>query len=207
VISRFVRKYPHVEVQLQLSVSPPPLPEDAFDVCIRLGEASEARVVARRIAPNRRILCAASSYRHGISRSPSDLVRHNCIGIRQGEAYGVSRLTLDRSTRQHPEAVKIRGTKSTGWIRFHESGEFAESCHRALSNPEYAQQRGCQSEQCHDAVLEYVIPNPASLQEQVPNDYEVVAQGIEPGEQLYAFRHVADRKGEARQHHHGHDEK
>ena len=116
VISRFVRKFPHVEVQLQLSVNPPPLTEDAFDVCIRFGEPPEARVIARRIAPNRRILCAAPSYlaRHGIPKSPADLARHNCIGIRQGdEAYGVWRLTPDRSKRQPPQAVRIRGNLTT----------------------------------------------------------------------------------------------
>lgn len=116
VISRFVRKYPQVEVRLQLSVNPPPLTEDAFDVCVRFGEPPEARVIARRIAPNRRILCAAPSYltRHGVPRTPGDLARHNCIGIRQGdEAYGVWRLALDRSKRQHPEAVKVRGNLTT----------------------------------------------------------------------------------------------
>jgi LysR family transcriptional regulator, transcriptional activator for dmlA len=116
VISRFVRKYPLVEVQVQLSVNPPPLTEDAFDVCIRFGEPPEARVIARRIAANRRILCAAPAYlaRNGTPKTPSDLARHNCIGIRQGdEAYGMWRLTLDRSKRQHPEAVKIRGNLTT----------------------------------------------------------------------------------------------
>jgi LysR family transcriptional activator of dmlA len=67
LISRFVRKYPQVEVQLQLSVNPPPLTDDAFDVCIRFGEPPDARVIARRLAPNRRLLCAAPAYlaRHG----------------------------------------------------------------------------------------------------------------------------------------------
>src|SRR5690606_27630697 len=32
LISRFVAQHPQVEVQLQLSVNPPPLSEDAFDV-------------------------------------------------------------------------------------------------------------------------------------------------------------------------------
>ena len=43
VISRFVRKHPQVEVQLQLSVSPPPLADDAFDVCIRFGARRRGR--------------------------------------------------------------------------------------------------------------------------------------------------------------------
>ena len=47
LISRFVRKYPQVEVQLQLSVNPPPLTEDSFDVCIRFGAPPDARVIAQ----------------------------------------------------------------------------------------------------------------------------------------------------------------
>jgi len=114
VISRFVRKHPQVEVQLQLSVNPPPLTEDAYDVCIRFGEPPEARVIARRIAANRRLLCAAPSYlaRHGNPRTPGELARHNCIGIRQGdEAYGVWRLRSGRS--KSAESVKIRGNLTT----------------------------------------------------------------------------------------------
>ena len=116
VISRFVRRHPQVEVQLQLSVKPPPLTEDAFDVCIRFGAPPDARVIARHIGPNRRLLCAAPSYlaRHGMPRVPHDLTRHNCIGIRQGEeAYGLWRLAGERGRGAQAEAVKIRGTLTT----------------------------------------------------------------------------------------------
>lgn len=116
LISRFVRKHPQLEVQLQLSVNPPPLTDDAFDVCIRFGAPPDARVIARRIAPNRRLLCAAPAYlaRHGTPKVPSDLVRHNCIGIRQGEeAYGVWRLSGGRGKNAVAEAVKTRGNLST----------------------------------------------------------------------------------------------
>jgi len=116
VISRFVRKHPQVEVQLQLSVSPPPLADDAFDVCIRFGAPPDSRVVARRLAGNRRLLCASPAYlaRRGVPKSPADLARHNCIGIRQGdEAYGVWRLTTGRGASERTVAVKIRGNLTT----------------------------------------------------------------------------------------------
>ncbi len=112
LISNFVQRYPDVQVQLQLTVNPPPLSEDAFDVCIRFGEPPDARVIARRIAPNRRLICAAPAYlaQHGTPQVPNDLVRHNCIGIRQGdEAYGVWRLSSGKRT----EAVKVRGNLNT----------------------------------------------------------------------------------------------
>lgn len=114
VISRFVRKHPQVEVRLQLSVNPPALTEDAFDVCVRFGPAPDARVMARRIAPNRRLLCAAPAYlqRHGEPKVPHDLAHHEFIGIRQGEeAYGVLHLTRGRS--QKGETIKTRGKLST----------------------------------------------------------------------------------------------
>ena len=62
LISRFVRQHPGVDAQLQLSVNPPPLTDDAFDVCIRFGAPPDARVIARHIAPNRRLLCASPAY-------------------------------------------------------------------------------------------------------------------------------------------------
>lgn len=112
LISVFVKHHPEVQVQLQLTVNPPPVSEDTFDVCVRFGEPPDARVIARKLAPNRRLLCAAPAYlaRHGIPKVPHDLAQHNCIGIRQGdEAYGTWRLSSGKRT----EAVKVRGNLST----------------------------------------------------------------------------------------------
>jgi LysR family transcriptional activator of dmlA len=116
MLSRFVRKHPQVEVQLQLSVNPPPLAEESWDVCVRFGAPPDARIVARRLAPNRRLLCASPAYlaRHGEPKTPRDLVRHNCIGIRQGdEAYGVWRLSAGRGRARAAEPVKIHGNLTT----------------------------------------------------------------------------------------------
>jgi LysR family transcriptional activator of dmlA len=116
LISRFVRRHPGVQVQLQLSVSPPPLTEDLFDVCVRFGAPPDSRVIARNIGANRRLLCASPAYlaRHGTPKVPNDLTRHNCIGIRQGEeAYGVWRLASGKGRGAKTEAVKTRGNLAT----------------------------------------------------------------------------------------------
>ncbi|APW38316.1 LysR family transcriptional regulator [Rhodoferax koreense] len=116
LISRFVRRFPEVEVQLQLSVNPPPITEDVFDVCIRFGAPPDSRMIARHIAPNRRLLCAAPAYlaRHGTPKVPADLTRHNCIGIRQGEeAYGLWRLASGKARHARAEAVKTCGNLTT----------------------------------------------------------------------------------------------
>ena len=80
------------------------------------GEAPDARVIARRLAPNRRLLCASPKYiaAHGTPKTSSELGRHNCIGIRQGDdAYGVWRLSAGRGTKHRTEAVRIRGNLTT----------------------------------------------------------------------------------------------
>jgi LysR family transcriptional regulator, transcriptional activator for dmlA len=119
LISQFVRKHPKVDVQLQLSVDPPPLAENAYDVGFRFGPPPDSRGIARFIAPNRRVVVASPGYlkRHGAPGTPHELSRHNCIGIRQGdEAYGQWRFTPLRAGRNRldkSELVKIRGSLTT----------------------------------------------------------------------------------------------
>lgn len=112
LVSTFVRSHPHVQVHLQLSASPPPLTHDAFDVSIRFGEPPDARVIARQLAPNRRLLVASPGYlaRRGQPRTPADLPRHDTIAIHQGDdPYGVWRLRSGRRT----ETVKVHGPLSS----------------------------------------------------------------------------------------------
>lgn len=116
VISEYCRQYSRTEVQLQLSADPPPLTDDAFDVCIRFGAPPDSRVVARLLAPNRRLLCASPQYlrERGMPAVPADLAHHSCIGIRQGsDAYGVWRLASGKGAQQRTDAVRVRGKLTT----------------------------------------------------------------------------------------------
>ncbi|MFS2018114.1 LysR family transcriptional regulator [Massilia sp. CT11-108] len=114
-ISQYALRYPEVDVQLQLSVRPPPLTDDQFDVCIRFGAPADARVIAKKLANNRRLLCASPGYlaARGAPASPADLARHNCICIRQGDdAHGTWRLHRDGADGPG-ETVKVRGNLAT----------------------------------------------------------------------------------------------
>ena len=116
LISSFAHEHKNIEVRLQLSVNPPPLSDDAFDVCIRFGEPPDSRIIAKRLAANRRLLVASPAYlkKHGVPQTPSDLAKHSCIGIRQGEeAYGVWRLTNPKTPNAKAEVIKTRGALST----------------------------------------------------------------------------------------------
>ncbi|MBS0348091.1 MAG: LysR family transcriptional regulator [Proteobacteria bacterium] len=111
-ISGFNRKYPDVEVQLQLTDRPVALPDDATDVSIRFGEIPDSRLIAKKIAANRRLLCASPSYLRsaGTPTHPQELAQHQCIVLRQNEsAYGSWKLTRGKQS----ETVKVQGKLST----------------------------------------------------------------------------------------------
>ena len=118
LISQFTRLHPKVDVQLQLSVNPPPSGDDAFDICFRFGNPPDSRSIARFIAANKRVVVASPAYlkKFGTPKTPMDLVKHNCIGIRQGdEAYGLWRFTTAKGKvkEQQTESVKVRGNLTT----------------------------------------------------------------------------------------------
>lgn len=111
-VSRFVQRYPDVEVQLLLTDRPLSLAKGEIDLGIRFGPPPEARVVARRIANHRRQIVAAPSYlrRRGRPVVPHDLTRHNCLILRQDDtAYGQWHFTKGQRT----ETVKVRGSLSS----------------------------------------------------------------------------------------------
>lgn len=111
-VSKFLRAYPDVDVQLDLSDRPINLVEQGIDVAIRFGDLPDARLTARKLASNRRILCATPAYlrREGEPASPRELPRHRCIFIRESdETFGTWHLRS--GTRQ--ETVKVRGPLSS----------------------------------------------------------------------------------------------
>ena len=111
-VSSFAKRYPEVEVQLHLTDRPIALPNDAIDVAIRFGELPDSRLIARKIAANRRRLCASPGYleAHGTPESPKDLASHNCIVLRQNDAaFGIWRLRRGKQS----ESVKVHGSLST----------------------------------------------------------------------------------------------
>lgn len=176
VISKFVHRYPQVQVQLQLSVNPPPLTEDAFDVCIRFGEPPDARVIAKHIAPNRRLLCASPAYlaRHGTPKVPADLARHNCIGIRQGDdAYGVWRLSAGRGRKAVAQTVKIRGNLTTN------DGEIAVNWaldgHGILMRAEWDIERYLKSGRLVQVLPDYFTPD-ADIYAVYPQRHQTAAR-------------------------------
>nr|WP_166454567.1 LysR family transcriptional regulator [Duganella rivi] len=112
LVSAFARRYPEVEVQLQLTDRAINLVEDAYDLGIRFGELPDTRLGARKILSNHRYLCASPAYlkRNGTPRTPQDLAQHRCILHRQNEdTYSTWKL---QKGRKH-ESVKVHGSLSS----------------------------------------------------------------------------------------------
>jgi LysR family transcriptional activator of dmlA len=86
-LADFVRRYPEVEALLHLTDRALDLTEAGMDVGIRFGLDGESRLIARKIAANRRVLCAAPAYlaAHPAPRRPHDLRAHSCITIREND--------------------------------------------------------------------------------------------------------------------------
>lgn len=107
-LAAFYAQYPEVEIQLEISDHPLDLATHGFDLGIRFGTLPDATFHARKIASNRRLLCASPLYlnKHGTPQKLADLQQHNCIFIRQNESpYGVWRFTNGGRT----ENIKVQG--------------------------------------------------------------------------------------------------
>jgi LysR family transcriptional activator of dmlA len=107
-LAAFFARYPEVEIQLEISDHPLDLTTHSFDLGIRFGTLPDAAFHARKIASNRRLLCASPLYleKHGVPQRLTDLQQHNCIFIRQNETpYGVWSFTSGSRTQN----IKVHG--------------------------------------------------------------------------------------------------
>ncbi|BDB28250.1 LysR family transcriptional regulator [Cupriavidus sp. TA19] len=81
LLPRFLEQHPGLSVSVNLTDNVLDLVSAGFDLAIRIGGLDDSTLVARRLAVNRRVLCAAPDYlrRRGTPRTPQDLARHDCL--------------------------------------------------------------------------------------------------------------------------------
>jgi len=84
-LSALAVRYPQLEIQVELFDRLVDLVEEGFQLDIRIGRVREGNVIKRRIARNRRVLCASPAYlaRFGTPGSLDELKAHRCIPIRE----------------------------------------------------------------------------------------------------------------------------
>lgn len=82
-LPEFTARYPDLKLDMRISDSVVDLVEGAFDVAVRYTELSDSSFVARRLAPDRRVVVASPDYlaRHGRPEHPDDLDSHTCLVV------------------------------------------------------------------------------------------------------------------------------
>lgn len=111
-LAQYSRKYPEVKIKLEVLDRLVDLARDKFDLDIRIGDIIDPNYIARKLASNHRILCAAPTYlqRHGTPRKISELASHNCLVIRERDhPVGIWKL----NARSKSINVKVDGSLTT----------------------------------------------------------------------------------------------
>jgi DNA-binding transcriptional LysR family regulator len=80
-VADFMEKYPELQIQLVLSDQQIDPVQEGFDVTLRIADLPSSSLIARKIAPAARVVCAAPSYlaRRGLPKHPSELRDHDCL--------------------------------------------------------------------------------------------------------------------------------
>jgi DNA-binding transcriptional LysR family regulator len=107
-LTDFLSLYPELKIDLKLSDTIVDLVEGGFDIAIRISQLKDSSLIAKKLANDTRILCAAPSYiaKHGAPSTPAELSLHQCISL----------IGLDDwcfSTPKGPIKVKARGNFRT----------------------------------------------------------------------------------------------
>jgi DNA-binding transcriptional LysR family regulator len=90
-LDAFLTEHPEVTIDLNLTDGYVDLVGQGQDFAIRYGELADSTLRVKRLAENRRIVCASPAYlkTRGTPQYPDDLVHHECLVMRYG-------LTTDR---------------------------------------------------------------------------------------------------------------
>ena len=108
ILARLGKKYPKLEIWLELVNSRMDMIEEGIDIDIRVGEVTEQHLIAQRVVKSERILCAAPAYleTRGAPASVADLAHHDCLLFRgRDQPFGVWRLKGPGGI----ESIKVTG--------------------------------------------------------------------------------------------------
>jgi len=77
----FLARYPDIEIDMHLTDAFVDIIREGFDLAIRIGELEDSSLVARKLANEVRVICAAPNYLEnaGTPKSLADLEAHNCL--------------------------------------------------------------------------------------------------------------------------------
>lgn len=107
IVPKFLDSFPGVELELLMTDSIVNLVEDRIDVAIRIGSLESSSLIARKLAANRRVVCASPEYlrKHGEPNDPEELARHNCLTFSYSTGDRTWRFAKPGGNKQ----VRVRG--------------------------------------------------------------------------------------------------
>ena len=108
LVTRYLRAYPDVEVELSLTDRYVDVVDEGFDAVFRLGPLKDTGLVCRELMAHRQVACASPAYlaAFGVPARPEDLADHACLGYVNWSGLPYSDWTFTRLGRVH--AVKVR---------------------------------------------------------------------------------------------------
>jgi DNA-binding transcriptional LysR family regulator len=80
-IAGFMQRYPELQIQLALSDEQVDPVQEGLDVTLRIAELESSSLIARRLMPIERVVCASPGYlkQHGTPKHPRELRDHSCL--------------------------------------------------------------------------------------------------------------------------------
>nr|WP_232244685.1 LysR substrate-binding domain-containing protein [Pseudomonas citronellolis] len=111
-LSELAARYPQLDIRLDVHDRLVDLVAEGVDLDIRVGNEIAANLIAKPLAKNRRVLCAAPAYleRRGTPRSLAELTSHDCLVIKERDhPFGVWHLEGPSGE----ENVKVTGPLSS----------------------------------------------------------------------------------------------
>ncbi len=90
ILPGFVERYPDITLDISINDRFVDLVEEGLDIAVRVAELRDSSLVARRIAPFRRLVCASPDYvaRRGQPAKPSELAAHDCLVLTSYQPRG-----------------------------------------------------------------------------------------------------------------------
>lgn len=112
-LDEFNALYPDITFALILGDSIANLMQDDLDLAIRFGVPQNSSMVARHLAPNRRVLCASPAYiaQHGMPGHPAELDQFDCIVLSSSGMANEWHFKNEAQTQTH--IVSTAGARET----------------------------------------------------------------------------------------------
>jgi len=110
ILAEFLDLYPELDIELKLADSQADLIEGGFDLALRNFAIPDSGLKARKLADDRRILCAAPSYleRSGTPQTPDDLRHHQLLVFMDGPPRKLSAPGENRPCTFPPASARSR---------------------------------------------------------------------------------------------------